>query len=92
MSKHTGISTPDSVLDDGKGSSTPGLSKDDTITAVLEVNGYHRHDQVGDIEKVGYISEVTEAGEHKFHKLSWFQLVIVLVVAAVALGTLSMPV
>lgn len=91
MLKHTGISTPDSVMDDGRGS-TPGLSKDDTITAILEVNGYDRHDQAGDIEKVGYISEVTEAGEQKFHKLSWFQLTIVLLVTAVALGTLSMPV
>lgn len=73
--------------------SATGQSKEDTVTAVLEVNGYKRHDDgTADIEKVGYISEITEAGEHKFHKLSWFQLVIVLVVAAVALGTLSMPV
>jgi hypothetical protein len=82
------------------------LSKDETITAVLEVNGYGRESRRGsrrlsrrfsepefrtDVERVDYISRVTEDGEHKFHKLTWQQLVIVLVVAAVALGTLSMP-
>lgn len=72
------------------------LSKDDTITKVLEVNGFHRHKEKTDpghtdADRVEYISEVTAAGEQKFHKLTWFQLVIVLVVTAVALGTLSMP-
>lgn len=72
------------------------LSKDDTITKVLEVNGFHRHKEKAgpghtDAERVEYISEITAAGEKKFHKLTWFQLVIVLVVTAVALGTLSMP-
>lgn len=72
------------------------LSKDDTITKVLEVNGFHRHKEKMEpgetgADRVEYISEVTAHGEKKFHKLTWFQLVIVLVVTAVALGTLSMP-
>ncbi|BEJ15411.1 hypothetical protein CspHIS471_0500160 [Cutaneotrichosporon sp. HIS471] len=82
------------------------LSKDETITAVLEVNGYERGSRHGsrrfsrrfsqpdfgnDIERVQYISEVTEEGEKKFNRLTWKQLVIILIVCAVALGTLSMP-
>ncbi|KLT46411.1 hypothetical protein CC85DRAFT_314616 [Cutaneotrichosporon oleaginosum] len=53
------------------------MSKEETVTAVLE--------------RVDYISKVTEDGEAKFHKLTWQQLVVVLIVCAVALGTLSMP-
>lgn len=96
-------------------------SKDETVTRVLEANGYRRrqssvgaygrrkssygiiapegrrmslHPTAGmtDIEKVEFIAEVTEDGEEKFHKMSWIQLVVVLIVTAVALGTLSMPV
>lgn len=47
---------------------------------------------MSDAEKVEFISDIIEDGERKFHKLTWFQLVIVLTVSAVALGTLSMPV
>ncbi|BEJ06897.1 hypothetical protein CcaverHIS641_0401660 [Cutaneotrichosporon cavernicola] len=43
-------------------------------------------------EKAEYVADVTEDGKVKFNKLSWLQLTIVLVVTAVALGTLSMPV
>ncbi|GMK58828.1 hypothetical protein CspeluHIS016_0602700 [Cutaneotrichosporon spelunceum] len=42
-------------------------------------------------QKEEYISDVTQDGKVKFNKLSWLQLTIVLVVTAVALGTLSMP-
>lgn len=95
-------------------------TKDETVTRVLEANGYGRressvgaygrrkssygiiapegrrmslHPTAGmtDIEKVEFITEVTEDGEKKFHKMSWIQLVVVLIVTAVALGTLSMP-
>jgi hypothetical protein len=45
-----------------------------------------------EMEKEEYYSDVKEDGEVKFHKLSWIQLTVVLVVTAVALGTLSMPV
>ncbi|TXT12652.1 uncharacterized protein COLE_03062 [Cutaneotrichosporon oleaginosum] len=54
------------------------FAKDETITRVRE--------------KVEYLADVAEDGEVKFHKLSWLQLTIVLIVTAVALGTLSMPV
>ncbi|GMK56079.1 hypothetical protein CspeluHIS016_0211350 [Cutaneotrichosporon spelunceum] len=84
------------------------LSKDETITAVLEINGYEREgrrsrrgsrlgrrlsapDFANDIERVQYISEVTEEGEKRFNRLTWKQLVVILIVCAVALGTLSMP-
>lgn len=63
------------------------MSKNDAVTRILAVN--HQH---GGAEKVEYISDLTAAGEAKFHKLGWQQLVVVLIVTAVALGTLSMPV
>lgn len=47
---------------------------------------------MSELEKVEYFADVTEDGEVKFHKLNWVQLTVVLIVTAVALGTLSMPV
>lgn len=105
LEKHDGYTPSGDVVDLEKGahSSLPAYvgrptddpSKDNTIAKVLEVNGLRpKHKEKAkatDADRVEYISEITAAGERKFHKLTWFQLVVVLVVTAVALGTLSMP-
>lgn len=72
------------------------LSKDETVAKVLEVHdGHHHHRKLGhhdrDVDRVRNISELIEDGERKYHKLSWWRLYIVMLVSAVALGTLSMP-
>lgn len=104
MSKHI-----DHNIDEKQAVTSPSndhMTKDETITTVLEINGYGSESRRGsrrfsrrfsepdfrsDVERVDYISKVTEDGEKKFHRLTWKQLVVVLIVCAVALGTLSMP-
>lgn len=38
-----------------------------------------------------YMMEKQAEGAEKFHKLGWLQLVVVLIVEAIALGSLSIP-
>jgi hypothetical protein len=49
------------------------------------------YSHMNEAERVEYLSDRTEAGEVKFHKLGWLQLVVVLIVEAIALGSLSLP-
>lgn len=42
-------------------------------------------------EKVEYLSHQVEHGEKKYKQLGWLQLVVVLIVEAIALGSLSLP-
>lgn len=44
-----------------------------------------------EVDKVEYLTHQVESGEHKYHQLGWIQLVVVLIVEAIALGSLSLP-
>lgn len=51
----------------------------------------HSYNQMTEAERQEYLSATVEAGEKKYHKLGWIQLVVVLIVEAIALGALSLP-
>lgn len=73
--------------------STPPHDKDKS-SANVTVMAAHPHKafkEMNEIERSEYLSEVVEDGEHKYHKLGWVQLVVVLIVEAIALGSLSLP-
>lgn len=46
---------------------------------------------MSEAERQEYYSELVIDGEKKYHKLGWVQLVVVLIVEAIALGSLSLP-
>lgn len=46
---------------------------------------------MSEAEKLEYLSSQVEHGEQKYNKLGWVQLVVVLIVEAIALGSLSLP-
>ncbi|GMK56006.1 hypothetical protein CspeluHIS016_0210620 [Cutaneotrichosporon spelunceum] len=46
---------------------------------------------MSEVDKVELLNHQVEHGEHKFHQLGWVQLVVILIVEAIALGSLSLP-
>lgn len=42
-------------------------------------------------ERQEYLEATVEHGENKYKRLGWLQLVVVLIVEAIALGSLSLP-
>lgn len=66
--------------------------KKNDANVTVEAAGTHKSwRQMNEIERTGYLSDVVETGEKKYHKLGWVQLVVVLIVEAIALGSLSLP-
>lgn len=51
----------------------------------------HDMKNMTEAERQEYLSATVIAGEEKYHKLGWVQLVVVLIVEAIALGALSLP-
>lgn len=51
----------------------------------------HPEANMTEAERQEYMSELVLHGEQKYHKLGWFKLLIVLILQAIALGSLSLP-
>lgn len=51
----------------------------------------HNLKNMTEAERQEYLSDTVIAGEQKYHQLGWIQLVVVLIVEAIALGALSLP-
>ena len=81
----TPLSPAHSIQQDGKLS-----SKEKATTDVEEgVTTHHKGPQ--ERRDYDYMVEKQTHGAEKYHKLGWVQLVVVLIVEAIALGSLSMP-
>ncbi|KAL2121279.1 hypothetical protein VTJ04DRAFT_5306 [Mycothermus thermophilus] len=73
----------------------PVEKKDGYITSDGTFSGPSSDDEVGEVRQnanmTDYEAQKMAEGEDKFHQLGWKRLTIVLIVTAVALGSLSLP-
>lgn len=69
----------------------PAKDKTDANVSVQPAGPHKSFKHMNEIERSEYLSEKVETGEKKYHKLGWIQLVVVLIVEAIALGSLSLP-
>lgn len=68
-----------------------GKEKADANVSVQAAGTHKSFKHMNEIERSEYLSDMVETGEKKYHKLGWVQLVVVLIVEAIALGSLSLP-
>lgn len=66
-------------------------AKDNADVSVHAIGHGKSYKDMSEAERQDYLSDTVAAGEKKFHKLGWIQLVVVLIVEAIALGALSLP-
>jgi len=78
-------------IESSAGTDTP--TKQEKNRADVDVRPAHGHSlkHMTEAERTEYLSETVVAGEKKYHQLGWIQLVVVLIVEAIALGALSLP-
>ncbi|BEI85855.1 hypothetical protein CcaverHIS002_0601420 [Cutaneotrichosporon cavernicola] len=80
-----------SVKDIEKGDTSPApTAKADKVDGEVHVRPA-KTKHMTEADKVEYLNHQVEHGEQKFHKLGWVQLVVILIVEAIALGSLSLP-
>jgi hypothetical protein len=80
-------------IESSAGAATPvGGVKEKAPRGEVDVRpAHHSMKHMTEAERQEYLSETIIAGEEKYHKLGWIQLVVVLIVEAIALGALSLP-
>lgn len=63
--------------------------KDGADVQVQPAGKAYKH--MSEAERQEYLSDAIVGGEAKYHQLGWLQLVVILIVEAIALGALSLP-
>jgi hypothetical protein len=82
--------TPKPDADLEKGDPRNGGEKSGKVDGAVSVRPA-KHKHMTEADKIEYLNHQVEHGEQKYHKLGWIQLVVILIVEAIALGSLSLP-
>lgn len=92
-SSDQGRTTRSPSIQDGNDSHNPTTKKEDPIEESLSHEPSTGVQRKGPQERLeyDYMLEKQTQGVEKYSKLGWIQLVIVLIVEAIALGSLSIP-